>query len=152
MADNSQACVKMNKTSGNSIVYSFLGLSALIMVACLIGGGVLAMDSGGGGGFFPNLGKALGLLLIAAGNLLSWILNLFCWYRTRVRWLGIVLAIQGVPAIIFAGLLGTLAVDEFQENRALDQRASVYDAIKADDVLSLDRALKQCGTRCQEYY
>lgn len=151
MADNGQAYKKMNTDSGNSVTCFFLGLSALIMAACLLGGGVLAMDSGGGG-FFPNLGKALGLLLIAAGNLLSWILNLFCWYRTRMRWLGIVLAIQSLPAIFFAGWLGTLVVDEIMESRASDQRASVYRAIETDDIPNLDRALKQCGLRCQEFH
>lgn len=151
MAANGQVPANMNTNSGNSIAYFFLGLSAVIMTACLLGGVVLAMSSGGGG-FFPNMGKALGLLLIAAGNLISWILNLFCWYRTRMPWLGVVLVIQGMPAIAFAGWMGTLAVEEFLEGKASDQRTSVFRSIETDDVPSLKQALKQCGPRCREFH
>lgn len=140
----------INTRSKISIAPYLLVLSALILVACLIGGGVLAMDSGGGG-FFPNLGKALGLLLIAVGNLLSWIINLFCWYATRIRWLGIVLALQGVPAIFFAGWLAFMGLEAFAENRVIEQRTRVIDAIKADDVPAVQQALAGCSKQCREF-
>lgn len=112
--------------------------------------GVGLMLSTGGGGFFPDLGKVLGLLLMAAGNLLSWLLNLVCWFWARQRWLGIVLAVQSLPAIIFAGWLAILVMNEFQEERASTQRAAIYHAIETDDLPALQQAQQRCGKRCGE--
>ena len=129
-----------------------LGLSGLIMIAGLILGGMMIFSEDGGGGFFPGLGKAIGLFLIAAGNLISWLLNLICWYITRMRWLGIVLAVQTLPAIALAGVLGVGFVDAFLDGRASEQRVNVYEAIEADDVPWLQQALKRCGKRCQDTF
>lgn len=142
---------KINTRSGNRAPRFLLGLSAVIMVASVLIGGALFLDNGGGG-FFPNLGRALGLLLIAAGNFLSWILNLFYWYRARIRWLGIVLAIQSLPAIFFAGWLLTMGVEAFLEGRASDQRTAIYNAIVKDDVPTVQRALAECGEQCQQFF
>ena len=112
--------------------------------------GIGLIISPDGGGFFSGLGKALGLLLIAAGNLLSWLLNLISWRLGRNRWLTMVLAVQGLPAILFAGWLATLGLEALQEDRASTQRAAIHDAIQTDDVVALQQAQQNCGQRCQE--
>lgn len=127
-----------------------LGLSALIMIIGLILGGVMFFQDDGG--FFPGMAKGLGLFFIAAANLISWLLNVICWYVRRMRWLGIVLAVQTLPAIAMAGGLGFWSVDTLLDGRASDQRVSVFDAIKADDVPRLQQALKLCGKRCQDTF
>lgn len=141
----------MKNHSENSLCDFFLTLSALIMMASLAGGAALILGNEEGG-FFPGLGKALALVLIAAGNLLSWLLNLFCWYRTRRRWLGRVLAIQTLPAMLFAGWLATMGLDGFQESRASDQRTRLYNAIETDDIPAFRHATDRCGDRCREFF
>lgn len=140
-----------DRSSRASTAYFLLGLSAFIIVVCALGGSIMSLQTGGGG-FFPGLGRALGLVLIAAGNLLSWILNLISWWLVRLRWLAIVLVVQGVPAVIFSGLLGTLVVEELLEDKAVEQSSSIYQAIVADDVSAVQLALGRCATRCQELF
>ena len=141
----------MTTRSGNGVTHFLLGLSALIMIASLLGGAALFL-SDSGGGFFPNLGKALGLMLIATGNLLSCLLNGFCWYRSRKRGLGILLALQSLPAIGFAGWLIAFGIEGFAEGKASKQQTHLYEAIEADDLPALRQALKQCGERCQAFF
>lgn len=139
----------MTSESANRASGVLLGLSALIISASVVLGiGMILSPSGGG--FFPNLGKALGLLLIAAGNLLSWVLNLIGWCLARRRWLATVLIVQGLPAMVFASWLAILAVEAFQEERAATQRAAIYHAIQADDVAALHEAQQRCGKHCRK--
>lgn len=138
----------MNPERGTTTARFVLGLSALLMAICVITGLALVF-SPNQGGFFPGLARALGLVLIAAGNLITWVLNLFAWLSSRWRWLGIVVAVQTLPALAMAGWLLFAGVESFSENRAYKQRDSITDAIKADDVAAMQQALNRCGTLCQ---
>src|SRR5690625_980854 len=105
----------MSTPAGRRSAVYLLGLSTLVLAASLLGGAMLILQPETGG-FFSGLSNVLGLLLIGVGNLVSWVVHLFCWYVHRMRWLGIVLLIQSVPAIFVAGWLATMGVDAYQEN------------------------------------
>lgn len=124
-------------------------LSGLLMALGLLGS-LLLLLSPNDGGFFPGLGKGLALMLLATTNLLSWLLNLIAWWFLRRRWLGAVLALQTLPALIFAGLLAMGMAEGIAEGRAGDQRARIFAAIAADDVDELHEARQRCNRRCEE--
>ena len=85
-----------------------LSLCAVVSVLALSGGtllGAFLIMSPSGGGFFPNLGSVLGLLVLGAGNLVSNICNGICWWFGKgPRWLGIVTLAQSLPALLFVGM------------------------------------------------
>jgi hypothetical protein len=59
-----------------------LAVCAVLSVLALCGGillGAFLIMSASGGGFFPNLGSVLGLLVLAAGSLVSSICNGLYW-------------------------------------------------------------------------
>lgn len=141
----------MTANSGAGATPFLLGLSALIMVIALVSGGLLILQNEQGG-FLPNLGLALGLLVIATGNLLSWMVNLFCWYRARARWLTVLLSLQTLPAAALIIGLGIVGTDQILESRASEQRARLYKAIEADDMAALQEGLAGCGERCREFF
>lgn len=124
-------------------------LSALLMALGLLGS-LLLLLSPNDGGFFPGLGKGLALMLLATTNLLSWLLNLIVWCRRRTRWLGAIVALQTLPALLFAGWLATFAAEGLLEGRANEQRTRVYAAIVADDVADLHEAQQRCNRHCKE--
>lgn len=112
--------------------------------------GVLLIASPSQGGFFPDLGLALGLLAIGAGVLLSCLCNVVAWgLGARSRWIGGMILVQALPALLFAGWLGVQIWDAFQSNRAGDQRSRIHAAIATDDPAAFDAARAQCGTRCR---
>ncbi|MBB4481450.1 hypothetical protein GGE46_004048 [Rhizobium etli] len=81
-------------------VFSVLALSGGILL------GAFLMMSPSGGGFFPNLGAVLGLLVLGTGNLVSSFCNGIYWCFARApRWLGMVALAQSLPTLLFAGLL-----------------------------------------------
>ncbi|CAN7718236.1 hypothetical protein [Rhizobium sp. LjRoot258] len=81
-------------------VLSVLALSGSILL------GAFLITSPSGGGFFPNLGSVLGLLVLGIGNLVSSICNgIYWWFGKRPRWLGIVTLVQGLPTLLFMGLI-----------------------------------------------
>lgn len=137
------------RASRNAPNLWLLGLSALFMTAGLLGGGALILQNDSGG-FFPNLGLALGVLLIGAGNLLSWLVNLLCWCRERPRWLAMVLAVQTLPAVALLAGLAWFGLEQVLEARASGQRTAVTEAIRADDTAALQESLRRCGERCRE--
>jgi hypothetical protein len=52
------------------------------------------------GGMFVGLGTEIGWVVFAAGNLVSWLLNLLCWLAAgRPRKPGRLVAIQAVAAV-----------------------------------------------------
>ncbi len=68
--------------------------------------GAFLITSPSGGGFFPNLGSVLGLLVLGIGNLVSSICNgIYWWFGKSPRWLGIVTLVQGLPTLLFMGLI-----------------------------------------------
>lgn len=85
-----------------------LAACAVLSVLALSGGillGAFLIMSSSGGGFFPNLGSVLGLLVLGTGNLVSSICNAICWwFSKRPRWLGIVTLVQSLPTLLFTGL------------------------------------------------
>ncbi len=139
----------MTDTSGKPPNHWLLGVSAICMIVGLLLGGVLILQNDGGG-VFANLGLALGLMAIAAGNLLSWLVNLLCWRLTRRRWLARVLAVQTMPAVALLAGLAVFGTQQVLEARASGQRAAVIDAIKADDRVALQESMTRCGKRCRE--
>ena len=86
-----------------------LAVCAVLSVLALSGGillGAFLIMSPSGGGFFPNLGSVLALLVLAAGNLVSSICNGIYWGLSKhPRWLGIVTLVQSVPTLVFMGLI-----------------------------------------------
>jgi hypothetical protein len=81
-------------------IISVLAMSAGVLL------GIFLILSPSGGGFFPDLGFAMGLLALGTGNLLSSICNgIYWWLGKRPRWLGIVTLMQSLPALLFAGLI-----------------------------------------------
>lgn len=78
----------------------------VILVSVLAALGLVLAPSGGG--FFPGLGMALALMVLGAGNLLSFLLDLACWWLgMRRRWFGVLILLQAVPAILFAVFVAT---------------------------------------------
>ncbi|MBB4277550.1 hypothetical protein [Rhizobium mongolense] len=86
-----------------------LAVCTVLSVLSLSGGillGALLIMSPSGGGFFPNLGSVLGILVLGAGNLVSSICNGICWwFDQRPRWLGILTLVPGLPTLLFTGLV-----------------------------------------------
>ena len=86
-----------------------LAVCAVLSVLAMCAGvslGVVLILSPSGGGFFPDLGSVMGLLVLGTGNLVSSICNGICWWLgERPRWLGTVTLIQCLPAIVFMGLI-----------------------------------------------
>jgi hypothetical protein len=86
-----------------------LAVCAFLSVLAACGGillGTFLFVSPSGGGFFPNLGAILGLLVLGAGNLVSNICNgIYCWFGEPPRWLGIVTLVQSLSTLLFAGIL-----------------------------------------------
>ncbi|PDT10090.1 hypothetical protein CO655_13940 [Rhizobium sp. M1] len=86
-----------------------LTVCAVFSVLALSGGiflGAFLIMSPSGGGFFPNLGAVLGLLVLGTGNLVSSICNGIYWCFGRApRWLRMVTLAQSLPTLLFAGLL-----------------------------------------------
>lgn len=80
--------------------------SLALAVCAVVLLGVFLILSPSGGGFFPDLVSAMGLLVLATGNLVSSICNGICWWLgRRPRWLGIVTLMQSLPALLFAALI-----------------------------------------------
>jgi len=123
------------KTSIQSVL---LSLSALILVAGVVIGALL-VASPTGGGFFPDLGLALGLLALGAGNGLSFFLNAVCWVLGfRPRWFSFSLLVQALPAVLCAGW----AANELWDSSSMDslasaQRIVIAGAIAHDDLPAL---------------
>lgn len=86
-----------------------LAACAILSVLALSGGillGAFLVVSPSGGGFFPNLGSVLGLLVLAAGNLVSSVCNGIYWgFGKRPRWLGMVTLAQSLPTLLLTGLI-----------------------------------------------
>jgi hypothetical protein len=84
-----------------------LAVCALLSVFALSTGillGAFLIMSPSGGGFFPNLGSVLGLIVLGTGNLVSSICNgINWWFGKRPRWLGIVALVQSLPTLLFTG-------------------------------------------------
>ncbi|SDV51133.1 hypothetical protein SAMN05216551_11554 [Chitinasiproducens palmae] len=126
-----------------------LPASAVILAVSLIVGGLLAA-SPGNGGFFPGLGAALGMQALGAGNCLSFFLNAVCWGSGfRPRWLRLLLLIQAVPALFYAGWAVSALWTGGLEQSAYAQRRAIEDAIGKDDLPALLRAREACSKRCQ---
>jgi hypothetical protein len=82
------------------VVISVIAMSAGVLL------GIFLILSASGGGFFPDLGLAMGLLALGTGNLLSSICNgIYWWLGKAPRWLRIVTLLQSLPALLFAGLI-----------------------------------------------
>lgn len=80
-------------------------LSVLALCVGILLGAFLIM-SPTGGGFFPNLGSVLGLIVLATGNLVSSICNGIYWgLGKRPRWLGIVTLAQSLPTLLLMGFI-----------------------------------------------
>lgn len=86
-----------------------LAVCAVLSVLALSGGillGAFLIMSPSGGGFFPNLGSVLGLLVLGSGNLVSNICNgIYWWFGRRPRWLGMVTLAQSLPSLLFTGFI-----------------------------------------------
>lgn len=79
------------------IYLSCLALAAGVFGAIFLTVNEVMMPSS----FFSNLGYALAIAALAAGNLLSFLLNLLCWaLHFRPRWLRIALMLQVIPALV----------------------------------------------------
>ncbi len=127
------------------ISFFLLGLSFTI--------GLFLFFSPQGSGMFSGLGEALGIIVFAIGNLVSFLLNLVCWFRFREpRWIGYSAIVQLIPAIwCMLWLLG-IGIDTWNEHRASDQRGAIYDAIVEDDPTAFAIAQAACSERCNGQY
>ncbi|HEU0231036.1 MAG TPA: ankyrin repeat domain-containing protein [Burkholderiaceae bacterium] len=105
------------------------------------------------GGFLSGIGVVLGLVFLAAGNLLVLALNLaFRHFYGAPRWLRVLIRIQLVPAAVSLVMLAVQLYDSWQEGRAADQHVALYLAIKSNDVGRFDQAQRQCGKQCSSDY
>ncbi len=86
-----------------------LAACAALSILALSGGillGAFLIMSPSGGGFFPDLGVVLGLLVLATGNLVSNVCNGISWWLgNRPAWLGPVTLVQSFISLLFAGLI-----------------------------------------------
>lgn len=91
----------MNKAA-NGISFVLIYVSGLLFVAGVFGAIFLTVSEVmTPSSFFSNLGYALAIAALAAGNLLSFLLNLMCWVlHFRPRWLRILLMLQVIPALV----------------------------------------------------
>lgn len=86
----------------NAITTSF-GIASILVVSFSFFISCFLFLAPSGGGFFPDLGMALGLLAITTGNLISCICNGICWWAgRRVRWLAAVIVFQGLLTLLIA--------------------------------------------------
>ncbi|MCX8999391.1 ankyrin repeat domain-containing protein [Rhizobiaceae bacterium BDR2-2] len=132
-----------------TVVQSLLLPLSLLILAGSVVMGVALIASRAQGGFFPGLGLALGILLLGAGNCLSCLLNTVIWGSGyRPRWLGALLAVQALPALLFAGWAASELWETRAENVASAQRGAILDAIASDDLPALLTAQAGCGERC----
>ena len=81
-------------------------LSFIILGAGLVLGVWVIIEAAQGTNFLRDVVYAIGLAIIQAGNLISWMLNLSCWGKHyRPRWLGVMLIAQPLFAVIgFSGI------------------------------------------------
>jgi len=125
-------------------------LSGLALGAGLLAG-IAGLATNSAGGMFPNLALTLGLMGLGLGNALSFLCNLLAWrLGANSRRLRILLAVQALPAIVFAAFAGKAAWDNWQDHRGGRQRGAVWNAVRADDTGALAKALQACGAACRE--
>lgn len=125
-------------------------LSGLALGAGLLAG-VAGLAANSTGGMFPNLAVTLGLLGLGLGNTLSFLCNLLAWrLGANSRRLRLLLAVQALPAIVFAAFACKAAWDNWQDHRGSQQRSAIWNAVRADDTDALSAALRACGAVCRD--
>jgi hypothetical protein len=86
-----------------AIATSF-GLVSILAMSCSVVVGFFLILAPSGGGFFPDLGVVVGILVLAAGNLVSCISNGICWAAGKRRhWLAVVFVLQAFLTLLGAG-------------------------------------------------
>lgn len=87
----------------DAIATSF-GVVSILAMSCSVVVGLFLILSPSGGGFFPDLGVVIGILVLAAGNLISCICNGICWGAGKRRdWLAVVFVFQAFLTLLVAG-------------------------------------------------
>lgn len=124
---------------------------AILAAGVVVGAGLSILEMlQPSGGWFAGLGYVLGLMALAAGNLLSWLLNAICRaLGDRRKWLRTLLAAQTLPALLCLGYGGVELWGMRQDGQALERGAAVREAVRRDDVAALDAALGRCDAACQ---
>lgn len=130
----------------------FAALIILVALVSLVIGVPLILEPDTGG-FLSGIGVVLGLVCLAAGNLLVLILNLaFRYFYGAPRWLRVLIRIQFVPAAVSLAVLAAQLFEHWQENRADAQHLALYQAIKSDEPGRLAQAQRECDERCSANY
>ncbi|NUU03453.1 hypothetical protein [Herbaspirillum robiniae] len=124
---------------------------AILAAGVVVGAGLSILEMlQPSGGWFAGMGYVLGLMALAAGNLLSWLLNAICRaLGDRRKWLCTLLAAQTLPALLCLGYGGVELWGMRQDGQALERGAAVREAVRRDDVAALDAALGHCDAACQ---
>lgn len=124
-----------------------LACIAVPVLTLLLAGVLMLGDSSGG--FLPHLARAVALITLAVGLVLSWLLNLVYAHQHRgPRWLLVVIVVQTVPALWVASRGAGAAVSSWQSRRTFARHLEVRDAILADDVPRLALARAACDAAC----
>ncbi len=112
----------------------------------------LLMVTNNTGGFLPNLARALALVVLAAGIVISWLLNAIYLSQTRgPRWLAVVTAVQTIPVLFVAQSAATRLLTQREQNALRDEATAVRTAIRANDVAAFEQARANCGELCLDY-
>jgi hypothetical protein len=87
-----------------TVITTTCGVVSVLSLCCgLLVGGLLILAPSGGG-FFPDLGMVVGIIVLAVGNLISCICNGICWWAGgRRRWLATALLLQSLFEILIMG-------------------------------------------------
>lgn len=130
----------------------FAALIILVALISLVVGIPLLLEPDTGG-FLSGIGVVLGLVCLAAGNLLVLVLNLaFRYVYGAPRWLRVLIYIQLVPAAVSLAVVAAQLFEHWQEDRASDQHLALYQAIKSDDPGRFAAAQRECNKRCASDY
>jgi hypothetical protein len=132
-------------------------MTSVLRVLCLVVPGLTVLVAAllaltnSNGGFLPNLGRAIALMVLASGNSASWRLNLlYLWRQRGPRWLVVVTIIQTIPVLF----VGAMLFEHFSSRRTFAQMRSQVDAVQAaigaDDVPGFERARALCRDLCLE--
>ena len=121
---------------------------AVPAITLLIAGGLALSNDGGG--FIPNLGAALALYVLAAGVVVSWLLNLLYLQQARgPRWLVAVTGAQTLPVLFVAWSSAATLLERRRSITFNAQASAVRRAIALDDTTAFTAAMTACAPRCQ---